>query len=509
MKKNFKKLMSVLLVAIMIGSIFSISVSAASYTITLDGGYKGNGANRVYGLLNNKLSSIAGDTYTDENGIVYTIDKENNTITFKTDSSGKFTFPEYFFDMAGYTQTFWGTRNNSTAGKKSAGDSGSVRKNTTYYAGYAAAKYTVSFVPGAEGSGEAKSITDLGYDKDITLEADIFTRAGYAQIGWATTENATEVEFELSALYTVVGNVTLYPVWQKAVLSVSCDNTKFTFGSLCVDYITPDAQMMTITNNGNSAIKVTIPVSTAFNVVADDTVIAPSGGTLTVSVQPKAGLVAGKYLENLFFDFGNDEINFVATAKFVVNEHLFVKYVSDGNATYSANGTETAECFSGCGAKHNRVAEGSMKKVLASNNTAEGLLEEYLYHKTVKFVAFGSGMDAAEGDVIETRYRPTEWSVADTNFSGKFDKDTADYTVKYDHGDGNFGTYTLTIKYVEEKNENGEWVATGTEDVKTFEYSIGPSEKDNQEVVRPNMIVSIIFGLFGYLIELLTSGSLF
>jgi hypothetical protein len=123
-------------------------------------------------------------------------------------------------------------------------------------------------------------------------------------------------------------------------------------------------------------------------------------------------------------------------------------------------------------------------------------------------------MDDAEG-VVGKRFRPTEWAVADTKFSGKFAEtytkayNAEDYTVKYDHGDGNFGTYTLTIKYVEEEKVDGEWTATGIEDVKTFKYSIGPSEKDNQEVVRPNMIVSIIFGLFGYLIDLIASGSLF
>ena len=117
---------------------------------------------------------------------------------------------------------------------------------------------------------------------------------------------------------------------------------------------------------------------------------------------------------------------------------------------------------------------------------------------------------AYDKDNLPNRFRPTEWFVEGTSFKGTFDENTTDYTVKYDHGDGNFGTYTLTIKYVEEqKDADGKWVATDVEDVKTFEYSIGPAEKDKQEVVRPNMIVSIIFGLMGYLVDLITSGSLF
>lgn len=511
MKNNFKKMMSLLLVVVMLGTMFSISASAASRTITLAGGQRGNGANRVYGELNAKLQAITGDTYTDENGVVYTINKDKNTITFTTDASGNFTFPEYFFDMLGYEQYAWVTRNNSNTGtKKYAGDTAKVTKNTTYYAGYEQSKYNVEFLPGADGVGDAQTIADKTYNTKVTLKDAIFTRPGYVQIGWATTENATAVEYELSASFTVVDNIAFYPVWQKAVVNVLHDVNKVAFGSLCEGYVAPEAVILTITNLGNAAVVLSLPSSAAFNVVAaGSTTIAANGGILTVSIQPKAGLNVGLYEENLFFDFGNSEIDFNVNVKFGVNEHLFVKYVSNNDATYASDGTETAECFSGCGAKDTRAAVGSMKIYSADYNTADGLLEEYLYHKTVKFVAFGSGMDDDKG-IVGKRFRPTDWNVAGTDFGGEFTADTTDYTVKYDHGDGNFGTYTLTINYVEEeKNADGEWVATGVEDVKTFEYSIGPSEKDNQEVVRPNMIVSIIFGLFGYLIDLITSGSLF
>ena len=513
MKKNFKKIMSVLLIAMMLCSIFSITASAKVCTITLAGGKRGVGANATEGTLNEMIMSIEGDTYTDANGVVYTINKDKNTITFTTDASGKFVFPEFFFEMPGYEQYAWVTKNNSNSGtKKYPGDSGSVKKNTTYYGGYEQLKYDINFLPGADGVGEPVSIVGKTHNSKIDLEGAIFTRAGYVQIGWATTENAAAVEYELSEKeYIVEKTVDFYPVWQKAILSVKHDINRAVFGSLCVDYTTPDAQTLNITNNSNSAVTVTLPTSSSFSIVAaDSTTIPANGGTLAVSIQPKAGLSVGKYTETLAFDFGNEEINFAISVKFVVNDHLFVTYVSNNDATYSANGTETAECFSGCGAKHTRDAAGSMKVYSADNNTADGLLEEYLYHKSVKFVAYGSGMDATEADNLSNRFRPTEWFVEGTSFKGTFDENTTDYTVKYDHGDGNFGTYTLTIKYVEEqKDADGKWVATDVEDVKTFEYSIGPSEKDNQEVVRPNMIVSIIFGLMGYLVDLITSGSLF
>ncbi len=513
MKKNFKKLMSVLLAVLMLCSVFSVATLAAGpYTITLQGGQRGNGANRVYGALNQKLMAIDGNTYTDENGIVYTIDKEENTITFQTDANGKFVFPEYFFDMPGYTQTSWVTNKSNNTGKKLAGVSGSVTKKTTYYAGYDTAKYDVNFFPGADGIGDAVSITEKSYKAKITLEGAIFTRPGYVHIGWATVENAEVAEYGFLEEYVVLGNVNFYPVWQKSLVGIEYDVNIMSFGSICEGYIAPEAQILTITNIGNGEVSFVAPTSEAFNIVADTTTIAPNGGKAFVSIQPKASLNDGKYFEKIDFDFGNEELNFSISVKFAVNKHLYVKFIYNNDATYIADGTETAECFSGCGATFDRTAEGTMKIYSADSNTADGLMKEYLYHKTVKFVAFGSGMDAnpAKGDTLSKRFRPTEWSVADTAFGGTFDANTTDYTVMYDHGDGNFGTYTLTIKYVEEeKNADDEWVATGIEDVKNFKYSIGPSEKDNQEVVRPNMIVSIIFGLFGYLIDLITSGSLF
>ncbi len=493
----------------MLSSVFSISASAAVRTITFQGGYRGNGANRVYGVLKEEFQGL--DTYTDANGVTYTINSKTNTVTLKTDATGKFVFPEYFFDMPGYTQARWVTKQMNESGKKYETGDASPTSPNKFYAGYDTTKYEVKFLPGAEGEGSEFVMSDNNYKASITLAGAIFERDGYVQLGWASTENADEVEYGLTADYTVLGNVSFYPVWEKVVVNVLHDISKVTFGSLCVDYAKPAATNVTITNLGNGSITVTLPTSTAFDIVASgSTTIAPNGGTLSVSIQPKAGLAEGKYDENLFFDFGNPEIDFYVNAKFAVNEHLFVKYVYNNDATYTADGTETAECFSGCGTKDTRIAAGSMKIYSPDYNTADGLLEEYLYHKTVKFVAYGSGMDAIESDNLNTRFRPVKWSVAGTNFGGEFAADATDYTVKYDHGDGNFGTYTLTIQYVEEqKGADGEWVATGVEDVKTFEYSIGPSEKDNQEVVRPNMIVSIIFGLFGYLMDLITSGSLF
>lgn len=510
MKNNFKKIMSLLLVVIMLGTMFSISASAATYTITLKGGTRKLNGETYTAKLNDTLLNLAGNTYTDANGAVYTIDKDNHSITFSTDASGYVTFPEFFFVMEGHTQSAWGTSatSNGSATYKE-GRRLKVTGNKTYYARYDTIKYSAEFLPGVDGEGTVKTISNKTYGASITMPDAIFTRSGYVQIGWASVENAPAVEYELGDnTYKIMADVQFYPVWQKVSYNLTYDVKSMTFGSICVGYTAPAAKVITITNKSNSAVTFTVPKSTAYTVVASGTTIPAEGGSVTVSINPKTGLSVGSYLENLSFDFGIDDINFILPVKFVVNDHLFVQYVSNNDATYSANGTEKASCHLGCGATDEREIPNSMKVYSVDNNKADGLLEEYLYHKTVKFVAYGSGMDDAEG-VVGKRFRPTSWEVADTSFKGEFTAETTDYTVKYDHGDGNFGTYTLTINYVEEEKVDGEWVATGVEDVKTYKYSIGPSEKDNQEVVRPNMIVSIIFGLFGYLFDLISSGSLF
>lgn len=637
MKINFKKILSLFMAVLMCCSVFTVATSAAGvYTITLAGGYREiNDITILESSFNDTIASITGDTFTDANGVTYTIDRTNNTITFQTDATGEYIVPDNVFEMLGYYQDGWSNKENGNAGTFKVGTSKTVTADTTLYpkfsnsktgpflvtlvggerningkkvygelldeiknqpgntytfngveytinreanaltfvtngknytlssavnffkmpgysikeAGWSASKsssssatshkinttlsvsnnnkllapdyvqekYEIKVAPGAFGIGAEEVINSQAtYNLTISLADKIYTRDGHVQIGWAKTDGATEVEIEMDGSFLVEGAVTLYPVWQKVSFEIAYDVKSMIFGSSCVDYSAIDAKTFTITNNSNSAVTFALPTSAAFDVVASSTTIDGNGGKATVSIQPKTGLSVASYLDTIVFDFGITDINFSLPVKFVVNDHVFAKYEPVANsATYSKDGKEVAKCHLGCGAEHERVQEGSQKEYLVENNTADGLLKEYLYHKTVKFVAFGSGMDDAEG-VIGKRFRPTEWAVADTKFGGKFAEtyakayDAEDYTVKYDHGNGNFGTYTLTIKYVEEeKAADGSWVATGIEDTKTFKYSIGPSEKDNQEVVMPNMIVSIIFGLFGYLIDLITSGSLF
>ena len=480
MKKALKRSLSLLLALSILFTMFSITVSAKSYTITLAGGYRGIDANQVNGVLNEKLASIEGDTYTDENGVVYTIDKEKNTITFTTDDSGAFIFPEYFFDMVGYTQYAWVTRNSSNSGtKKYAGDSGSVKKNTTYYGGYEQITYDVNFLPGADGVGDSINYTGKVYNSTQILEGAIFTRPDYVQVGWATVDGSNNVEYNLNSEFTVTDNVQFYPVWEPVFYDVVKTADGIDFGSVCIDYCLGEKSFV-ITNNSNIALSLNTPILTAYYVNVSDTTIAANGGAITVSIEPKLNLEIGSYDETLYFDFGVEEANLSIPVSFTVNDHMFVEYYSNNDATYTCDGTETALCDYGCGCTDVRNEAGSMKVYSADNNTALGIQSDYF--KTVRFTAYGSGMDD-EDLYVGKRFRPVAWSVEGTDFHGVFSDasdsyNEADYAVEYSHADSDTGTYTLSITFIEESLnvDAGIWEPTGVEDVKTFEYFLGACE---------------------------------
>ncbi len=342
MKKSFKRCLSAFLVVVMLCSVFSISVSAATYTITLAGGYRGNGANRVYGVLNEKIMSINGDTYIDESGIVYTIDKDNATITFTTDASGKFTYPEYFFDMPGYTQTSWVTSKTSNSGKKYAGASATIRRNTTYYAGYDALTFNVTFMPGAEGEGEPVSISNKLYNSKITLEDAIFTRPGYVQIGWATTENSDVIEYELNSEFTITENVQFYPVWIKPVYDFNVEYDTVNFGTVCEGYYDVESAEFAAINNSNVPVSFVVPQSECFD-VEFSTTEAQIGESIFVSVSPKPYLEIGVYQESISIGV-DEESSATVDVSFIVRDHIYTDWEATLPATSDSEGIKTRYC---------------------------------------------------------------------------------------------------------------------------------------------------------------------
>jgi hypothetical protein len=81
--------------------------------------------------------------------------------------------------------------------------------------------YTVTYAAGANGSGSIAA-GEKTYGVNFTLSSSKFTRDGFEQTGWATSDGGPQV-YALGGSYTANADITLYPVWSKIVATVVGD----------------------------------------------------------------------------------------------------------------------------------------------------------------------------------------------------------------------------------------------------------------------------------------------
>lgn len=85
------------------------------------------------------------------------------------------------------------------------------RHNAAKQLELAAVTYDVTYLPGADGTGEP--VTDLKIKNTLlTLHGALFTRVGYVQSGWAAVDGG-ETVYALDSIYENNAPLTLYPVW--------------------------------------------------------------------------------------------------------------------------------------------------------------------------------------------------------------------------------------------------------------------------------------------------------
>ncbi len=568
MKTNFKKTLAVFLAVLMLTSAFSVTAFAATYTAQILPG-TAEGVTLKDGITEDMLTITSSSTraplpseayferedYIQDGwtttasgggtllkfGSSQTINKKkfyphwkqvvfsvifsagnyydandpNNAVehVIKTDGTDAqpVVLPGAMFTREGYVQTGWSTAksNNGTGTKLEFGStySSKITKNVNLYPYWEAITYNVRFEGGAYGVGTAQE-EEIAFGKTVKAPGEIFTREGYIMLGWATTEDATEVELGLGATSEKIqSDVTYYPVWMKSIFAVNVSVDTLKYGIKCIDYPVIDAQTVTVVNEGNVPLNYTLPTTSAYEItVKSGSLNLKPGQTLVLELKPLNNLPVANYAENLVFACDEESTSFIITASFKVVNHSYSTYKSCGDATYQADGHKEASCLNGCGTIDRIIDAGSMKEFGAEYNDAKGLASSYVHHRTVRFTAFGSGMDDTE-DYLTTRFRPVSWYVDDT-YNGEFTDNEFEngYEVTFTHTI--FGEYNLTINYVEETLDatTGEWVETGVTDTKTFDYSVGTTAEEEQEIVRPNTILNIIFGLFRELLKLLGLG---
>ncbi len=85
------------------------------------------------------------------------------------------------------------------------------RHNAAKQLELAAVTYDVTYLPGADGTGEP--VTDLKIKNTLlTLHGALFTRVGYVQSDWAAVDGG-EMVYALDSIYENNAPLTLYPVW--------------------------------------------------------------------------------------------------------------------------------------------------------------------------------------------------------------------------------------------------------------------------------------------------------
>ena len=124
----------------------------------------------------------------------------------------------------GYTFLGWSTSSSASSASYVGGNSITVTTagTTTLYAVWRINTYTVSYNKGSYGTGTNSTDTKT-YNVALTLKGAQFTRTGYAQTGWATSDSGAQA-YALGGSYTANASVTLYPVWTATKSTVSTTN---------------------------------------------------------------------------------------------------------------------------------------------------------------------------------------------------------------------------------------------------------------------------------------------
>lgn len=155
-------------------------------------------------------------------------------------SHHSFTIPSTRPSRTGYTFRGWALSSSATTATHQPGSTFSASPGTnTLYAVWSVITYTVTYYPGEDGTGNSFS-RQKTYNVALTLAGASFTRTGYTQTGWATSDGGAQA-YALSASYTANASVALYPVWTATKSTVS--TTDGTLGT---------QQTITITRYNNS-----------------------------------------------------------------------------------------------------------------------------------------------------------------------------------------------------------------------------------------------------------------
>ena len=334
--------------------------------------------------------------------------------------------------------------------------------------------------------------------------------------------NVRDIDGNIMAKVAVAFTVTTPdPVYNLTVVPDSLD-----FGGRATGYENiPDAQTVTVTNKGNMTAALDQPSADSFTVGELSSQTLEPGETATFTVQPKAGLAKGEYLEDI--SIGNDGgMEIYTTAYFSVSESVNkltgVRKPSD--ITGLANGTaKTAEALKLPSAVTITTTKGDMSAAVAwdvkgcsynpdssekqafsvrgnvtlpdgvqntdnistvtsvnvtveartaleanpARNMITGISSDGKYTTDTKitFTAVGAGMDNSKPGKGDTRYVPQSWKITETRVW-----DGAPYTATFRVSKP--GNYTLTVTFGQQRYDGSNWKNTGVQSNSQVSFTV-------------------------------------
>lgn len=167
------------------------------------------------------IMSPASHTYTIPALPTYTITLKKNdgttsNFTTQTKTHGQtLTLTSNKPTRTNYTFVSWNTNSSGTGTNYASGGSFTANANTTLYAKWTPATYTITY-----NKNTTDTVTSIPANQtkvhgtSLKLSSTKPTRTNYAFIKWNTNANGTGTDYEAGANYTANSAVTLYAVWQ-------------------------------------------------------------------------------------------------------------------------------------------------------------------------------------------------------------------------------------------------------------------------------------------------------
>jgi len=118
----------------------------------------------------------------------------------------------------GYTFDGWYEDENCTGSAVTALGETTYTQAITLYAKWTPVTYTITYNAGTYGTGTVAAGAKT-HGENFTLSSSTFTREGYTQTGWSTSDDGAK-DYDLGGIYTDDAAITLYPYWTQKTYTV-------------------------------------------------------------------------------------------------------------------------------------------------------------------------------------------------------------------------------------------------------------------------------------------------